>query len=71
MPATDTTLTHLQDAQVELGAAYDHVDAILPDLVGARSKRAYDLIELIGDAIAFARRLALVIEGDIRAQGAR
>jgi hypothetical protein len=36
-------------------------------LTDARKQRAEELVELIGDAMAFGRRLEIVCEGDCRA----
>lgn len=61
-------LAHLKLCSKDLTAAHkDAVDATA-GLSGARQARAVELRELIADCIAFTRRLAMVTEGDLRAE---
>jgi hypothetical protein len=45
-----------------------HATEAAAGLSGARHSRAVELRELIADAIAFARRLSIVVQGDQRAK---
>ena len=64
---TNPTLTHLAKARTHLLSAHGEAKAAAGKLAGARQTRAHELIELLADALAFAERLAFVVEGDYRA----
>jgi hypothetical protein len=62
-------LAHLKLCLRELTVAHqDALDAAAAGLSDARHARAVELVELIADAIAFTRRLTMVVEGDLRAE---
>jgi hypothetical protein len=56
-------LTALRDCRSSLLAAHHHTLAATAHLAGARQARAVELAEKLGDAIAHAERLAVVVEG--------
>jgi hypothetical protein len=60
-------LANLTCTSLDLTAAHHHAVAAVTGLSGARHSRAIELCELIADALAFTRRLSIVVEGDLRA----
>jgi hypothetical protein len=70
VPPTTPALAALHDCRRSLLAA--RVGAILAadGLDGARLARAQELAEMVADCIAFSERLAFIVTGDIRADGA-
>lgn len=56
---------YLHDTEIQLAAARGSALAAAQNLVGARATRCSELLELINDAIAFAHRLAFIVECDI------
>ena len=64
------SLAQLRLCERDLTAAHNDAAAAAAALSGARHGRAVELAELIADAIAFVRRLAVVVEGDLRAEDA-
>lgn len=54
--------------ELDLTAAHKRVLDAASGLTGARRSRADELTELLADALAFTRRLAMVVEGDLRAE---
>jgi hypothetical protein len=69
MTATDNTaaLAALHRCQTNLVAARADALHAAADLRGARAARAFELAELIADAVAFSSRLVFVVCGDFRA----
>ena len=63
-------LAALHRCQTNLVAARADAVHAAADLRGARAARAFELTELIADAIAFSSRLAFVVCGDFRADQA-
>jgi hypothetical protein len=61
-------LANLQGCELDLTAAHKRVLDAASGLTGARRSRADELTELLADALAFTRRLAMVVEGDLRAE---
>jgi hypothetical protein len=61
-------LAHLKLCTRDLTSASDNVIEASIRLSGARHSRAVELYTLVGDAIAFAERMAFVVEGDLRAE---
>jgi hypothetical protein len=71
-PTTDQgqlalALAHLKLCSRDLTAAHNGAVDAATGLSGARQARADELSELIRDAVALARRLSTVVEGDLRA----
>jgi hypothetical protein len=62
------SLAHLRLCARDLAKARDDVVEASAGLSGARLGRASQLAVSIADAIAFAERLAFVVEGDLRAE---
>jgi hypothetical protein len=60
------SLAHLRLCERDLAKAHDDVIEASAGLSGARLGRASQLVALIDDAIAFAERMAFVVEADIR-----
>jgi hypothetical protein len=60
-------LANLTCVSLDLTAAHSHAVAAATGLSGARHSRAIELAELVADAIAFTRRLSVIVEGDLRA----
>jgi hypothetical protein len=56
--------------RLDLTAAHKHALDAVAGLSGARHHRAEELAELIGDGLAFTRRLEMVVTGDLRADEA-
>lgn len=67
---TGFPLSSLDACLTDLTAAHKHAADAAGGLSGARQTRAAELQELIADAIAFCRRLGIVVEGDARADEA-
>jgi len=61
-------LANLQGCEIDLTAAHKRAVDAASGLSGARRGRADELAELLADALAFTRRLAMVVEGDLRAE---
>ena len=61
-------LANLQGCELDLTAAHKRVLDAASGLTGARRSSADELTELLADALAFTRRLAMVVEGDLRAE---
>jgi len=61
-------LANLQGCAIDLTAAHKRAVDAASGLSGARRGRADELAELLADALAFTRRLAMVVEGDLRAE---
>ena len=60
-------LANLKCSQLDLTAAHSYAVAAASGLTGARCARADQLVGLLADALAFTRRLSMVVEGDLRA----
>ena len=61
------SLAALDRAWLALAAAHTHVTDSQHHLTGARAVRAGQLASQIGDDLAFCRRLAMVVAGDMLA----
>ena len=61
-------LANLQGCEIDLTAAHKRAVDAASGLSGARRGRADELAELLADALAFTQQLAMVIEGDLRAE---
>jgi hypothetical protein len=64
---TESALASLNLCWLDLTAAHERALDAGGGLTGARQARAHELVGMTGDALAFCRRLAFVIEGDLRA----
>jgi hypothetical protein len=63
----DNAPSDINACWLDLTAAHSHVVAAADGLTGPRHARAEQLARQIADALAFTRRLAIVAEGDLRA----
>ena len=61
-------LANLQGCEIDLTAAHKRAVDAASGLSGARRGSADELAELLTDALAFTRRLAVAVEGDLRAE---
>jgi hypothetical protein len=61
-------LANLQGCELDLTAAHKRAVDAAGGLAGARQARADELVELLADALAFTRRLSVIVEGDLRAE---
>jgi hypothetical protein len=61
-------LANLKIVSLDLTAAHAHALDAASGLANARQARATQLTQLIADALTFTRRLAIVVEGDLRAE---
>jgi hypothetical protein len=66
----EAALASLHVAWTDLSAAHRRALDAAAELSGARHSRAVELAELIGDGLAFCRRLSTAGNGDIRADEA-
>jgi hypothetical protein len=70
-PDTAAALASLRDCWADLVAADAHAVAAIENLTGARRARAEELHELLADVYVHCRRLTMIVEGDLRAEGTR
>jgi hypothetical protein len=63
---TTVALGALRQCRTNMRAARADAEVAATKLSPARAARAGQLIEMIGDALALAERLAVVVEADIR-----
>jgi hypothetical protein len=69
-PTVADSLAALDRAWLGLAAAHTHVIDAQHRLTGARAVRAAQLASQIGEDLAFCRRLAMVVAGDMLADKA-
>lgn len=67
-PCRYTAREHLTRAWINLLDARISVDNAADQLSGTRATRAAELVAKLSEAIAFAQRLRVVVEGDERAE---
>ena len=60
-------LANLKCCQLDLIPAHSHAVAAADGLDGTRLARADELVQQLANALAWARRLSMVVEGDLRA----
>ncbi len=70
-PCRYTAREHLRCAWINLLDARIAADNAAEQLTGTRAARAAELVAKLGDAIDYAQRLRVVVEGDERAEVVR
>jgi hypothetical protein len=63
---TELALASLHSCWTDLSAAHKHALDAASGLSGARHSRAVELAGQVADGLAFCRRLAVIIESDLR-----
>ncbi len=71
MPTTTTAREHLTRCWINLLDARISADNAAGQLTGTRAARAAELVAKLSDAIDYAQRLRVVVEGDERAEAVR